>query len=330
MKPVQPARPAIDAHTAPLHLIVNPRAGGRRGGADELTRQLTEALPPGTRRWHVHPPRSPAELPALAARVVARARSDGGVIVAAGGDGTLNTVVQALWEHPIPFGALPRGTFNFFGRQHGLPTDTDAALPHLLAAIEAGDMRPVQLGRIGDRIFLVNASLGLYPELLEEREEMKRRHGRSQWIARLAGLASLMRPRRSWRLHLTRTDLDGQRHREQREASTLFIGNNPLQLREVGLSDAALHQGGLGALTLAPVGRAGMLGLILQGLIGRLGRAQAVQDFAFSRLDIDLPGRRQVRIAIDGERIRLPLPLRVEVAPRPLWLLGARDTADSA
>ena len=67
-----------------------------------------------------------------------------------------------------------------------------------------------------------------------------------------------------------------------------------------------------------------MLGLILQGLIGRLGRAQAVQDFAFSRLDIDLPGRRQVRIAIDGERIRLPLPLRVEVAPRPLWLLGAR------
>jgi diacylglycerol kinase family enzyme len=138
-----------------------------------------------------------------------------------------------------------------------------------------------------------------------------------------------MRPRRSWRLHLTRTDLDGQRHREQREASTLFIGNNPLQLREVGLSDAALHQGGLGALTLAPVGRAGMLGLILQGLIGRLGRAQAVQDFAFSRLDIDLPGRRQVRIAIDGERIRLPLPLRVEVAPRPLWLLGARDTADS-
>ena len=70
--------------------------------------------------------------------MVARARSDGGVIVAAGGDGTLNTVVQALWEHPIPFGALPRGTFNFFGRQHGLPTDTDAALPHLLAAIEAG------------------------------------------------------------------------------------------------------------------------------------------------------------------------------------------------
>lgn len=97
MKPVQPARPAIDARTAPLHLIVNPRAGGRRGGPDELTRQLTEALPPGTRRWHVHPPRSPAELPALAARVVARARSDGGVIVAAGGDGTLNTVVQALW-----------------------------------------------------------------------------------------------------------------------------------------------------------------------------------------------------------------------------------------
>ncbi|MCK6402339.1 MAG: diacylglycerol kinase [Sphaerotilus natans subsp. sulfidivorans] len=323
------APPPIDRAHAPLHMIVNAHAGHRHDRQD-LDALLSRHLPAGSRPWVLYRPRRPAELPALAARVVARARSDGGVIVAAGGDGTLNTVVQALWEHQIPFGALPRGTFNFFGRQHGLPTDTDEALTHLLAAIEAGDMRPVQLGRIGGRIFLVNASLGLYPELLEEREAMKRRHGRSQWIARLAGLVSLMRPRRSWRLHLTRTDLDGQRHREQREASTLFIGNNPLQLREVGLSDAALHQGGLGALTLAPVGRAGMLGLILQGLIGRLGRAQAVQDFAFSRLDIDLPGRRRMRIAIDGERIRLPLPLRVEVAPRPLWLLGARDTAEPA
>lgn len=323
------APPPIDWAHAPLHMIVNTHAGQRHDRQD-LDALLSRHLPADARPWVLYRPRRPAELPALAARVVARARSDGGVIVAAGGDGTLNTVVQALWEHQIPFGALPRGTFNFFGRQHGLPTDTDEALPHLLAAIEAGDMRPVQLGRIGGRIFLVNASLGLYPELLEEREEMKRRHGRSQWIARLAGLVSLMRPRRSWRLHLTRTDLDGQRHREQREASTLFIGNNPLQLREVGLSDAALHRGGLGALTLAPVGRAGMLGLILQGLIGRLGRAQAVQDFAFSRLDIDLPGRRQVRIAIDGERLRLPLPLRVEVAPRPLWLIGARDTAPGA
>ncbi|MFM2345533.1 MAG: hypothetical protein RL654_286 [Pseudomonadota bacterium] len=323
------APPPIDWARAPLHVIVNTHAGHRHDRAD-LQAQLSRHLTASARPWELYRPRRPAELPTLAAQVVARARIDGGVVIAAGGDGTLNTVVQALWEQQMPFGALPQGTFNFFGRQHGLPTDPDEALPQLLDAIATGDMRPVQLGRIGGQIFLVNASLGLYPELLEEREAMKRRHGRSQWIARLAGLASLMRPHRRWRLHLTRTDLDGQRHREQREATTLFIGNNPLQLRQVGLSDEALQRGGLGALTLAPVGRAGMIGLILQGLAGRLGRAQAVQDFAFSRLDVDLPGRRRVRIAIDGERMILPLPLRVEVAPRPLWLIGARDLAEPA
>lgn len=319
-----PAAPLIDWQDAPLHLIVNPRSGRHHGGPDELTRRLAAELPPGARRWHVYQPRTPAGLPALAARVVARAQADGGVVIAAGGDGTLNTVVQALWEHEIPFGALPQGTFNFFGRQHGLSADGAQALAQLLDALDGGSVRPVQLGWIGGRVFLVNASLGLYPELLEEREAMKRRRGRSQWVARLAGLASLMRPHRRWRLHLTRTDLDGRRHREQREATTLFVGNNPLQLRQVGLSDAALRQGGLGALTLAPVGRAGMLGLILQGLAGRLGQAQAVHDFDFSSLDIDLPGRRQVRIAIDGESMTLPLPLRIAVAPRPLWLIGAQ------
>jgi len=322
--PTGPEAPAIDWARAPLHLVVNPKSG-RQQGRPDLVRLLTQLLPPGSRRWQVHQPRRAAELPALADRASALARSDGGIVIAAGGDGTLNTVVQALWDRQIPFGALPQGTFNFFGRQHGLSDDPHEALPRLLAAIEAGQMQPVPLGWVSGHIFLVNASLGLYPELLEEREKMKRRHGRNRWIARLAGLASLLRPHRRWSMHLSHIGLDGQHHLERRVATTLFVGNNPLQLRQIGLPDEALQQGGLGALTLAPVGRLGMIGLILQGLVGRLARAQAVNDFDFTRLDIDLPGRQRVKVAIDGEQILLPLPLRIGVAPRPLWLIGARE-----
>ena len=50
---------------------------------------------------------------------------------------------------------------------------------------------PVQVARINDRVFLVNASLGLYPELLEDREAYKARFGRSRWVAFVAACATL-------------------------------------------------------------------------------------------------------------------------------------------
>jgi diacylglycerol kinase family enzyme len=54
---------------------------------------------------------------------------------------------------------LPQGTFNYFSRTHGIPLDTTDATRALLA----GMIRPVQVGLLNDRVFLVNASLGLYP-----------------------------------------------------------------------------------------------------------------------------------------------------------------------
>ena len=60
--------------------------------------------------------------------------------------------------------------------------------------------QPVQVGLVNDRVFLVNASLGLYPQLLEDREAWKKRLGRSRLVATGAGLISLLRGYRSLRL----------------------------------------------------------------------------------------------------------------------------------
>ena len=80
-------------------------------------------------------------------------------MVAACGDGTINTVAQAALGSGCAFGVLPQGAFNYFSRTHGIPSDTAAALKVLLA----GHCQPAQLGSVGDRAFLVNAILGLYP-----------------------------------------------------------------------------------------------------------------------------------------------------------------------
>ena len=53
--------------------------------------------------------------------------------------------------------------------------------------------KPVQVAGVNDRVFLVNASLGLYPDLLEDREAYKARFGRSRWVAFVAGCATLLR-----------------------------------------------------------------------------------------------------------------------------------------
>ena len=62
----------------------------------------------------------------------------------------------------VPFGRLPQGTFNYFGRSYGIPQDTETALRGFLQ----GQPRPVQVGQLNGRLFLVNAGLGLYPQLL--------------------------------------------------------------------------------------------------------------------------------------------------------------------
>jgi diacylglycerol kinase family enzyme len=177
--------------------------------------------------------------------------------------------------------------------------------------------RAVQVGLVNQRVFLVNASLGLYPELLEQREQDKRRFGRHRLVALGSGLAVLLGTQPRLRLEL---ECDGE-HR-QLHTTTLVIGNNRLQLEQLGLQDAAeVERGRLVGIAVKPVNRWRMLGMAAMGLLGRLGEAQNVQNFAFSSLELHVRGRRRIKLALDGEITHLRLPLRVRVADKPLRLL---------
>jgi diacylglycerol kinase family enzyme len=256
-----------------------------------------------------------AQLPPIAQQAVARAQACGGVVVAAGGDGTLNAVAQTVLGSGCAFGVLPQGTFNYFSRSHGLPSDTAGALRALLAATA----QPVQVGLVNDRVFLVNASLGLYPQLLEDREAYKRQYGRNRLVALGAALMTLLQAHRPLRLLLeTRSGACKVR------TPTLFVANNPLQLQQIGIAEAqALEQGELAAITLRPVGTLAMLWLMLRGAFGRLGEADDVSSFSFRCLTVRPAalGRARVKVATDGEVVWLRTPLEFCVSPQPLYLL---------
>jgi diacylglycerol kinase family enzyme len=215
----------------------------------------------------------PADLARVAAEAAAAAVARGTAVIAVGGDGSLNTVAQAAHAAGCPMGVIPYGTFNYFARTHGIPTEPAAAARQLLDARP----RPVQVGAINDRVFLVNASLGVYPELLQDREAYKARFGRSRWVAFVAACATLLRAQRRLRLHIE----TGATVRDV-QTLTLFVGNNRLQLQQFGAEPedtlaGTPGDGSLAALMLRPIGTLSMLGLMLHGAMGRLGEAAGVE-----------------------------------------------------
>jgi diacylglycerol kinase family enzyme len=307
--------PAVLAQDAPIFVVLN--AGSGRTGADERIETLRRVFDEARRPVNFLPVEQPRYLRAIATRAAAQARAHDGVLVAAGGDGTLNVVAQAAIEQECRFGALPQGTFNYFGRAHGISQDTETAARALLRATET----PVQVGSVNGRVFLVNASLGLYSRLLEDREAYKRQLGRSRWVAMLSGLATLLREHRQLDLVI---ENGGELKRLR--TPTLFVGNNPLQFEQIGLDDAVqtIRGGELVALAVKPTGTAALLGLALRGVIGRLGDASQLQCLSLRRLTVRSRSHRRLRIATDGELQWAQLPLVFEVSPRPLRLLQPR------
>lgn len=304
-----------------LHIVFNLGAG--HGDADAVRRSIVDACAAAGRPLQLIEVTDPRQLSALARQAVQAARADGGTVVAAGGDGTINAVAQAVLGSGCTFGVLPQGTFNYFSRAHGIPDDPDAALQLLLT----GQPQPVQVGLVNGQVFLVNASLGLYPRLLEDREAWKGQLGRSRLVACLALLATLLRGHRSLRLML---DLHGRQ--QTLRTPTLFVGNNPLQLAQIGLPQAqAVAAGALAVVALQPVGRLALLGLALRGALGRLGEADQVMAFDSRALTVQ-PGwprnPRGLKVATDGEVRRLRGPLQFSVSPQPLHLI--RPTAATA
>ncbi len=299
---------------APLYIVFNLGAGD--GSADAIARTITEACAAAGRELHLLRVDDPSRLRATARQAVASARADGGVVVAAGGDGTINTVAQATLGSGCVFGVLPQGTFNYFSRTHGIPADPQAAMQVLLTA----QAQPVQVGLVNGQVFLVNASLGLYPKLLEDREAWKRQLGRSRLVAIGAGLMTMLRGHRNLRLDI---DVLGKVHRLH--TPTVFIGNNALQMEQAGLPQAqAIDAGALAAVALRPLGRLALLGLLLRGALGRLGEADQVISMACQHLTVLPPrrwGRHSMKVATDGEIQRLRLPLRFSISDTALQLI---------
>jgi Diacylglycerol kinase catalytic domain len=155
-------------------LVLNPRSGS----AQAVREQLLEAA--GRYGIQLDEAATPAGLVALARQAVA----DGAdVLGVAGGDGSLAAVAAVAIEAELPFVCVPAGTRNHFAGDLGLDRADPAAA---IEAFVAGPERRVDVATVGERLFLNNASIGIYAALVHEPSY------RDDWLRAVSGVLESM------------------------------------------------------------------------------------------------------------------------------------------
>ncbi len=309
------------APEAPLFIVVNASSGSKdKQGALSTIEQELKA---GGRRFEFFLAEHGSEIEKLARRAAERAEREAGAVVAVGGDGTINAATRATLPTGRPLGIVPHGTFNYTTRAHGIPEETRAAA----RALVNPRVSPVQVGLVNERAFLVNAGVGLHPEILEDREAYKARFGRYRAVAFGAGLSTLFGEHRQLSL-----EIEHDRERELVRTPSLFVGNNALQFEQTGLerAESDVERQRLAAVLVKPVSTWTLLALGLRGALGRLGEDERVRSFGFRRMTVNPFGgarRKLIKVAIDGEVTRLRPPLVFAISPRRLPLLVPSEPA---
>jgi diacylglycerol kinase family enzyme len=212
----------------------------------------------------------------------------------------------------VAFGVLPLGTLNHFAKDLGIPLALDQAV-RLLAG---GRRAQVDVGEVNGRIFLNNSSLGLYPDMVHDREKQQRRLGRGKWLAALwASLAALRR----YPFLSVRVDAGGERL--ARRTPFVFIGNNEYTMQGLAIGERArLDAGKLSLYVAQRPGRLGLLRFALRALTGRLASARDFDVLLSETIDIETR-HRQLRVATDGEVNLMTTPLRYRVRPAALTVI---------
>jgi diacylglycerol kinase family enzyme len=307
-------QPVVKIETLPVTVLMNANSGSEDKSA--ARNAIDTVLRAKGRDVELLLARHPRDLPMLAQKA---ADTRPGILVAAGGDGTLNAVASVAYARGLPFAVIPLGTFNYFARDLGIPVDTVSAA-HVIAE---GYVRWMPVGQVNGKLFLINASIGLYRRLIEHRELHKKRFGRHRLVAMLSGLVTMLREHKPYRLRL---EIDGQPI--ALSTLTVFFGRNALQLEQLGLDEAlCVARGEMALLALREVDRIELLGLALRGALARLETADNLRQYCALHVHVErLDGRfRRIGVALDGELVECTLPLVIEVVPDALQVIVPRQ-----
>lgn len=293
---------AVVAETAapPLRhpvLIMNLKSGGGKAERFELERLCCErgiepiVLRPGL------------DLVELAEDAVARGADCLGM---AGGDGSQALVASVASAHGLPHVVIPAGTRNHFALDLGLNRDD------VVGALEAyfdGFERVIDLAQVNGRVFVNNASMGVYAKVVQSGEY---RDAKVKTTATM--LPDILGPNAE-PLDLRHSLPTGE---ELTTAVLILVSNNPYELqrlRGVGTRER-IDTGRLGVTSLQVSGAADAQRLVTREAVGKVQSYRGWNEWSAPTFEVRSGG--PVEIGVDGEALTLEPPLRFECLPQAL------------
>jgi diacylglycerol kinase family enzyme len=240
---------------------------------------------------------------------IVRARMSEGLklFVAAGGDGTVHHVVQALVNSEAVLAVIPTGTYNHFAKDLGIPLDWRSALE---TAVN-GTTQQIDVARANERFFVNNLSLGLYPEMVARREERGRDYPR--WKARLLAAYGTFRKYP----HVTLT-VESEHHHEVVRTHVFMVSNNRYDLSRIGVEAPRerMTEGRLSVYWLPHLPRIALMKFVAHYLAGRVHSAPGFRSFRTLRMKVQ--SRKALHVGLDGELFEMATPMVITIVPQSL------------
>ena len=305
------AYPASDARTnmerSQLAVILNASSGA--DDKEATSQKLKEIFAARDFDARIRLARSGSEVGELTRRALSDRIS---LIVAGGGDGTINAVASEIVGTDRALGVLPLGTLNHFAKDLQIPLDLEGAARNIME----GRVARVDVGEVNGRIFLNNSSLGLYPRIVRHREKQQERLKRGKWPAFLWAAVTMLRryPFLDVRLSTETRDL-------VRRTPFVFIGNNEYEMENFNIgARACLDAGKLSLYVAQRTGRLGLLRFAWRALFGGLRNEKDFDALCCTQVSIETR-RRRLHVATDGEVTIMATPLDYRVRPGALRVI---------
>ncbi len=302
--------------------VVNPcSAGGRTGRLWPQRERLMRGVFPDAEVQFTH---GPGDASRIARQAVERGQT---AVVAVGGDGSINEVVDGLLEHgqvhpsPAVLGILPSGSGCDLARYLEIPAEFEGALALLqegrLRTIDAGLVwATMEQGEMAPRCFVNVASLGITASIA-----VKVNRSRKPFGSKPTFLWTTVMTLMQWSNPLVRLRVDDEEEREHR-------------IKAVVVANSRYFAGGMGIAPAAQLDD-GLFELVILGDLGRfeavrrLGETYAakpidhpdVHYLRCRRLEAEAAGKREVYVEMDGE-LWGRLPAHFEVLPGALRVVA--------
>jgi len=230
------------------------------------------------------------------------------VLIIGGGDGTVSSAANLVINKEISLLVLALGTKNNFARDAAIPLDP-------LEAIDLLDRMHVQqidAGEVNGHIFINNATLGLYPKIVKEREKTEKQGWRKWWAKIVATIRVIKRIPRM------RMSVEGEQISSTLFTPFLFVGNN--EYKEIMNSDffrPSLSEGKLWLCIARSYGLGSLLLMAWHLTVKGIKGAENLEAHLLEKATVNT-WKKNVTAAIDGENYKLITPLRFKIHPKSL------------